>query len=107
MIHKLAIELDIPDGMESAVSDAAHHAIRLLNEHAQRQINEWHRTANVIQGFMPDERAEAVQRVIDDLRNLATRERQATEIVTMAYSELSHMMSEADSQWRVRQGKQL
>lgn len=104
MKHAISIVLDIEPGLESAVSDTAHHAIQLLNERMDRRLNNWHEQANTLQNFTSEkDRHPSIQSTIDGLRDLARRERASTEIVTAAMSEIRHAMSEADSQWRRKQ----
>lgn len=107
MIRTITLELDVPPGHEANVSDMAYAAIEMLNLETLRRNANLHAAAKAIHvAFPKDERPEAAQNAIDGFREAANQAELAKSIVTLALSEISFAMSEADRQWRVGQAAQ-
>lgn len=104
MKHTITITIDVPAGTESAVHHAAYSAIELLNAKTQENASWVHENVRLF-GYVAAGQTlpPVVQDVIDRLNEHVKRNRAAAEIVMVALSEITHAMSEADSQWRREQ----
>ena len=98
--HTITIVLDITDGMEASVARAAYMAQEAIGNQSRDEAHALVDAALLIHNASLHERPQEVQAVIDSLRAQAQLCQHAYTILSMALSEISHAMSEADSQWR-------
>lgn len=105
MKHTLTITIDVPEGFEAAVSDAAYRTNEEMWALSRRETDELSRAALLLHNATPQERPAEVQAVIDALSEQKRCNVAAYRIVAEVTSTLSFTMREADRAGRVKQGK--
>ena len=103
MKHKIIIELDVAEGMEASIARAAYSAQEAIGNQSRDEAHALVDAALLIHNASLHERPQEVQAVIDSLRAQAQLCQHAYTILSMALSEITHAMSEADSAWRTKQ----
>jgi hypothetical protein len=105
MKHTLTITIDVPEGMEAAVSDAAYHTDEEMWALSRKETGELTRAALLLHNATLQDRPAEVQAVIDSLNEQKRRNIAAYRIVAEVISEMSFAMREADRARRKAQAQ--
>lgn len=90
--HTITIEIDVPDEMLAMVHDAAHTAMALLRQDFMQRGQNYRQVAHIM-------RDDPSGKVLVAVKETITRESHALSVVSKALSEITHTMSDANSEW--------